>query len=78
MQEKITPTEPLTGSAYELDFELPRSLGEALELLNGSDPLRKVLGKRFIDAYTAIKEIENEAFMSVISSWEREFLLWNV
>jgi glutamine synthetase len=78
IQEKVAPTEPLAGSAYELDFELPRSLGEALELLNDSNALRGVLGDRFIAAYTAIKEIENEAFMSVISSWEREFLLWNV
>lgn len=78
MQNKVTPTEPLAGSAYELDFELPRTMAEALDLLNNSEPLRGVLGSRFIAAYTAIKQIEDEAFMSVISSWEREFLLWNV
>jgi len=78
MRDKVAPTEPLTGSAYELDFELPRTLAESLDLLNNSEPLRDVLGSRFIAAYTAIKEIEDEAFMSVISSWEREYLLWNV
>lgn len=78
MNEKVPAGEPLTGSAYELDFDLPRTLGEALDLLNNCEPLRHLLGERFIAAYTAIKDIENEAFMSVISSWEREYLLWSV
>ncbi|MGA8262118.1 MAG: glutamine synthetase family protein [Arenicellales bacterium] len=78
MQDSVTPTEPLSGSAYELDFELPRTLAESLGLLNDSESLRRVLGDRFIAAYSAIKETENAAFMSVISSWEREYLLWNV
>jgi len=78
MMEKDSATEPLTGSAYELEFELPRTLAGALQLLNDSEPMRRVLGHRFIAAYTAIKQIEDEAFMSVISSWEREYLLWNV
>jgi len=78
MQERLDPGEPLTGSAYEMDFDLPRTIAEALDLLNKSQPLRELLGARFIAAYTAIKDIENKAFMSVISSWEREYLLWNV
>lgn len=78
MRERVPASEPLTGSAYELEFGLPRTLGEALALLNESEPLSGVLGPRFVAAYTAIKETENDAFMSVISSWEREFLLWNV
>jgi glutamine synthetase len=78
MQEKVAASEPLKGSAYELEFELPRTMAESLALLNDCEPLKRVLGERFVAAYTAIKEIENEAFMSVISSWEREYLLWNV
>lgn len=78
MQERVDPGEPLRGSAYEMDFDLPRTISEALDLLNKSEPLHELLGARFIAAYTAIKDIENEAFMSVISSWEREYLLWNV
>jgi len=78
MREGLDPGEPLAGSAYELDFDLPRTLAEALGLLNRSQALHELLGGRFIAAYTAIKDIENDAFMSVISSWEREYLLWNV
>ncbi|MBS1270110.1 MAG: Gamma-glutamylputrescine synthetase PuuA [Gammaproteobacteria bacterium] len=77
-RERTAPGEPLKGSAYELDFDLPRTLAESLNQLNDAEPLRGLLGERFIAAYTAIKKIENEAFMSVISSWEREYLLWNV
>jgi glutamine synthetase len=37
-----------------------------------------VLGARFVQAYSAVKYEEFEAFNKVISSWEREYLLLNV
>ena len=40
--------------------------------------LREVLGERFIDVYSAIKELEHQEFMTVISPWEREHLLLHV
>ena len=36
------------------------------------------LGDRFVLAYTAVKESEQDTFLQVISSWEREHLLLNV
>ena len=76
--EQLEPEAPLSGSAYEYPYGLPRGLEEALRLFSGCTALREVLGERFVDAYCAVKEAEYEAFSRVISSWEREYLLLNV
>jgi glutamine synthetase len=78
MIQKVKPSEPVQGSAYDLPYQLPRSLQDALALLRGSDELKQVLGQRFVRAYTAVKEKEYETFFAVISSWERDHLLLNV
>jgi glutamine synthetase len=78
MVEGLKPTEPITGSAYDLPFQLPRTLAEALSLLRESRPLVELFGERFVLAYAAVKESEYEAFLQVISAWEREHLLLNV
>jgi glutamine synthetase len=78
MIEALKPTAPITGSAYDLPFSLPRSLADALALLQSSKPLLEVFGERFVAAYCAVKENEYETFSRVISSWEREHLLLNV
>lgn len=78
MTEKIQPSGMTVESAYDLDYELPRSLSEALEGLRAETALRHVLGDRFIDVYSAIKELEYAEFMQVISPWEREHLLLHV
>ena len=66
------------GSAYHHALELPQGLPHALELLRREDRLRDVLGERFIDVYAAIKDLEHQEFMTVISPWEREHLLLHV
>jgi glutamine synthetase len=78
MTEQQEPTPMMTGSAYEMPFELPQGLPEALHLLRAEDKLRTVLGERFIDVYAAIKDLEHQEFMTVISPWEREHLLLHV
>jgi len=78
MIEGLKPTEPITGSAYELPFSLPMTLADALAMLRGCKPLVEVFGERFVAAYGAVKENEYETFSRVISSWEREHLLLNV
>jgi glutamine synthetase len=78
MVEELQPSDPITGSAHELPFGLPRTLDEALRELRASEPLVKLLGETFIAAFTIVKEAEYEVFLQVISSWEREHLLLNV
>ena len=78
MVEGLKPSEPISGSAYDLAIALPRTLAEALRLLRESKPLVDLFGDRFVLAFTAVKEAEYETFAQVISSWEREHLLLNV
>ena len=78
MMNRIEPTAECKGDAYLGDFQLPRSLGEALALLRDEADLASVLGKEFITVYSEVKEIEYAEFMKVISPWEREHLLLHV
>jgi len=78
MKQQIEPTPECKGDAYLGDYQLPRSLGEALTMLREDKELSAVLGEDFVTVYTEIKEIEYAEFMKVISPWEREHLLLHV
>ncbi len=78
MVKQIEPSPECKGDAYLGDFQLPRSLGEALALLRDDQDLHEVLGASFITVYSEVKEIEYAEFMKVISPWEREHLLLHV
>ena len=78
MTEEVEPTPAVEGSAYKMPYELPLSLAESLRALRDCPPLIGVLGGRFVRAWSAVKECELRAFLQVISSWEREFLLRSV
>jgi glutamine synthetase len=78
IQNRIEPSPECKGDAYLGEYQLPRSLGEALTLLREEADLASVLGKEFITVYTEIKEVEYAEFMKVISPWEREHLLLHV
>jgi glutamine synthetase len=78
LRERCEATPPLSNSAHDVGYELPRSLGDALDRLEGCAELRELLGTRFVRAYISVKRKEYETFFRVISSWEREFLLLNV
>ncbi|MDN3921718.1 glutamine synthetase family protein [Pelomonas sp. PFR6] len=78
LKQRIEPTPECKGDAYLGDYQLPRSLGDALDLLRGARELAEVLGESFVTVYTEIKEIEYAEFMKVISPWEREHLLLHV
>lgn len=78
IREKLEPTAPISSNGKEQGYDLPRSLGEALDELEGCDALQEMLGQRFVRAYISVKRKEYETFFRVISSWERAFLLLNV
>ncbi|CAN5687274.1 glutamine synthetase family protein [soil metagenome] len=78
IKNRIEPSAECKGDAYLGDYQLPRSLGDALNLLKDAEDLHQVLGHDFITVYTEIKKIEYEEFMKVISPWEREHLLLHV
>ncbi len=78
MQQRIAPSEPLTGSAYEQPHQLPRHLDDAIDTLLKCQPLADIFGEHFIQTYGAIKEAEYREYFDVISPWERRFLLLHV
>lgn len=78
IKEGLQPKEKITGNAYHSEHDLPRGLKEALVLFSECEPLREILGPGFSALYQAVKNEEFEAFMRVISPWEREHLLLSV
>jgi glutamine synthetase len=78
MKEGRAPQDEFTGDAYDTEADIPRTFGEALELFDRSDALRAVLGTEFCKVYAAVKDLEYQEFLQVISPWEREHLLLNV
>ena len=78
MMERLKPTPPFEGDAYELETEVSRTLITALGALDECDELKETLGKDFVNAYVAVKATEFESFNQSITSWEREHLLLTV
>ena len=75
---QLTPDQPRDDNCSALQNGLARNLLDAIGLLTECDDLFPLLGEQFIYTYRAVKLEENETFMSVISPWEREYLLLNV
>ena len=78
LMDKANPRPECLGDAYMSADDLPTNLGDALDQMAGSEPMREVLGTQFVDIYEAVKRNEYKEFLQVISPWEREHLLLNV
>ncbi len=78
MTEQVKPTSPVQTNAYSAESQLPHTLKEAVDALLDCEPLREILGDRFVRLYASIKHHEYNTFLNVISAWEREHLLLNV
>ena len=78
MVEELEPTIPFDGSAYSMPYALPREISHALDVMEQCEALREILGAKMIEVLVAVKKLEYETYLHVISSWEREHLLLNV
>lgn len=78
MKQRLEPTSPLQGSAYNEPIQLSRHWYDSLQRLADCKELREVLGDSFVEVYVAVKEAEFDNFLNVISPWEREHLLLKV
>ena len=78
MQNQSTPRDCFTSDAYSLPQDIPRDLSRALEMFKDIPELETLLGSGFCSLYRAVKTQEADAFLQVISPWEREHLLLNV
>jgi glutamine synthetase len=78
LMEKQQPQAEFKGDAYAGDGDIPRTLGEALDVFTEAEALQEVLGPDFGRVYSIVKRAEYDEFLQVISPWEREHLLLNV
>ncbi|MEP5155440.1 glutamine synthetase family protein [Planktotalea sp.] len=72
------PDKQFKGDAYDGEEDIPRTLGEALNIFEEATPLHDILHPEFARVYAIVKRAEYEEFLQVISPWEREHLLMNV
>ena len=42
------------------------------------EDIKSIFNEKFVRSIAAIRRVEYQAYLSVISSWEREYLLLNV
>ncbi len=75
MINAIEADEPADAMVPEDQLTLPRSILDAVRLLEGTPELVDIFGDAFVRVYRGVKETEFETFMGVISPWEREYLL---
>ena len=78
MLNEIRPVKQFRGEAYEGEAEIPRIMGQALDIFEEATELHQVLHPEFARVYSIVKRAEYEEFLQVISPWEREHLLLNV
>ncbi len=75
---EMEPDRPIEGVSGDPNYAFPRSILDAVRLLQDTPELVEIFGETFVRTYRAIKETEYETFMNVISAWEREYLLLSV
>ncbi len=78
MTEGLKPNEPIEGSAYDQPFSLHPFIYEAINAMEASEAMRRMLGDHFVSLYCAVKTDECREFQEIVTPWEREVLLFNV
>jgi glutamine synthetase len=53
-------------------------MDESLTLFENDEDIKSIFNEKFVRSIAAIRRVEYQAYLSVISSWEREYLLLNV
>ena len=79
IKNKLKPTPEMKKSVFGKDKSmLPKNVEEAVSLFENDEKINEVFNQKFIRTISAIRRAENQAYLKVISSWEREYLLLNV
>jgi len=60
------------------NFRKIKNVEEAILLFENDEHINEVFNQKFIRTIAAIRRVENQAYLKVVSSWEREYLLLNV
>ena len=74
IERRIEPPAEYVGNGYEAVNapRVPRALWESLQLLESSSLAREIFGEDVVEHYINTARVEQEAFDSVVTCWERE------
>ena len=79
IKHNIKPSLETKNSAFEeTGSVLPKNVDESLKLFEDNQEINSIFNEKFIRTIAAVRRVEYQAYLSVVSSWEREFLLLNV
>ena len=74
IENKIEPTDPVQGNAYDQAFpeqtDFPKTLSEAAERLRHSKAAKELFGEAFVEHYAQSREWEDRQFRKAITDWE--------
>ena len=76
IENRIEPTEKVTGNAYEQEFPaeltIPATLYEAAGRLRQSEAAHALFGEKFVEHYAQSREWEEREFRKAITDWEMQ------
>ncbi|MBT6034952.1 MAG: glutamine synthetase [Kordiimonadaceae bacterium] len=79
IEQKLSPSEAVTGSAYDIKtLLLPDNIYEALNNFDNSKMIREYMGDEFVTTYKDVKKMECLANASKLTEWEIRFMLANI
>ena len=79
IKNKIKASKETKKSAFDdKEVALPKNMEESLFLFENDEDINHIFDEKFIRTISAIRRVEYQAYLSVVSSWEREYLLLNV
>ena len=79
IKNKTKPTAESKKSVFnEKKSSLPKNMEEAISMFEKDEQINEVFSQKFVRTIAAIRKVEYQAYLKVISSWEREYLLLNV
>ena len=73
IERELEPPPPFEGNLYEAKglAQVPRTLGEAIELAAASEMLHKALGDDVMEHYLHFARTEKRKFDETVTTWER-------
>jgi len=79
IKNKIKPSSETKKSVFDdKKSSLPKNIEEGISMFENDKDIPEIFNQKFIRTIAAIRRVEYQAYLKVISSWEREFLLLNV
>ena len=75
VEDRMEPSEPVTGNAYEMDeghAAFPATLWDAAQRLRQSEAAAELFGADFVQHFADTREWEEREFRRDVTSWELE------